>query len=107
MSTTPSSGNKSHDEADARWRSSLAYADMIAALELQGWPDYDTANREKWEHRARWLAFQHDWQLRMQVRAGINPKSEPSPMHNSTRRGPTVLGASTLHRAHVVRRGAV
>jgi len=101
------SGNKSIEEAEARWRSSLAYADMVAALEAHGWRDYDEANAEKWEHRARWAAFQRDWQERMQRRCGIDPDSPPSPMHNNAQRGPTVRGASTLHRAHVVRRGAV
>ena len=104
---TTGSGNRSIEEADARWRGSLAYADMMAALEAHGWPDYDTANAAKFDEPARWLAFQASWEERMQRRCGIDPNSPPSPMHNNVRRGPSVRGASTLHRAHVVRRGAV
>ena len=85
--TTPAtgSGNKSILESERRWESSAAYRDMLDALAEFGWADYATANAEKFAHPARYRGFHESWQLRMQQRVGINPKSPANPNHQNVR----------------------
>jgi len=66
-------GSAANGEAMARWQSSAAYKEMMAALEAEGWPDYETANAEKWANVARYKRMELEWERRMQARGGIDP----------------------------------
>ena len=66
-------GSAANGEAMARWQSSAAYKEMMAALAAEGWADYETANAERLAHPRRWIRFQLAWEIAMEKRVGIDP----------------------------------